>query len=160
MARAVKGPNPRAGQAMVELVVALVCLLALVLGATTLARLAHRGLRLRHDVRLEAGTGALGRATHGWVSPTQAPETRSDPFHRLNAHTRLDAYAPALVSRLPAGNYTLAARDLPLAELGLKAAAREARVPLDSAFVSLIYRKPSVLLRQEATFPAATGLWE
>ena len=145
---------------MAELVVALNCLLILVLGATTLAQLAHRGLRLRHDVRLEAGREALARATHGWVNPTQAPETRSDPFHQINAHTRLEAYAPALVSRLPAGNYTLAARDLPLAELGLKAAEREERVPLDNAFISLIYRKPTVLLRKEAVFPAATGLWK
>ena len=51
--------RPAAGQAMVELVVGIVCLLILVLGATTLARLAHRQIRLRHDVRAEAGRDAL-----------------------------------------------------------------------------------------------------
>lgn len=148
------------GQAMVELVVGIICLLILVLGATTLAQLAHRQIRLRHDVRAEAGRDALSRSTNGWVNDIQAPETRSHPLHRVNAHTRLETFSPALQSRLPSSNYTLAARDLPDAELGLDTVTREERVPLDQGFVDLIYGKDSALLRESVTFPAATGLWE
>ena len=115
---------------------------------------------LRHDVRLEAGEAALTRATAGWVDPAPAPETRSDPFHRVNAYARLDAYAPQPISRLPASNYTLAARDLPEGELGLQTETREERVPLEAAFIDLIYNKNSVLLRETAAFPAASGLWD
>ena len=152
--------RPAAGQAMVELVVGIVCLLILVLGATTLARLAHRQIRLRHDVRAEAGRDALARSTEGWVDAVQTPETRSHPLHRVNAHTRLETFSPALQSRLPASNYTLASRNLPDAELGLDTVTREERVPLDQGFVDLIYGKDSALLRESVTFPAATGLWE
>ena len=150
----------RRGQAMVELVVGIICLLILVLGATTLAQLTHRQIRLRHDVRAEAGRDALTRSTEGWVNDVQAPETRSHPLHRVNAHTRLETFSPALPSRLPSSNYTLAARDLPDAELGLDTVTREERVPLDQGFVDLIYGKDSALLRESVTFPAATGLWE
>ena len=148
------------GQAMVELVVGIICLLILVLGATTLAQLAHRQIRLRHDVRAEAGRDALTRSTDGWVDDVQTPETRSHPLHRVNAHTRLETFSPALQSRLPSSSYTLAARDLPDAELGLDTVTREERVPLDQGFVDLIYGKDSALLRESVTFPAATGLWE
>ena len=150
----------RRGQAMVELVVGIICLLVLVLGATTLAQLAHRQIRLRHDVRAEAGRDALSRSTNGWVEDVQTPETRSHPLHRINAHTRLETFSPALQSRLPASSYTLAARDLPDAELGLDTVTREERIPLDQGFVDLIYGKDSALLRESVTFPAATGLWE
>ena len=145
---------------MVELVIGIICLLALVLGATTLAQLTHRQIRLRHDVRAEAGRDALTRSTNGWVDPNQGPETRSDPFHRVNAHTRLENYAPTLASQLPSSSYTLAARDMPEAEIGHRTTAREERFPLDKAFIDLIYGKGSVLLRESTTFPAATGLWE
>ena len=150
----------RRGQAMVELVVGIICLLILVLGATTLAQLTHRQIRLRHDVRAEAGRDALTRSTEGWVNDVQTPETRSHPLHRVNAHTRLETFSPVLQSRLPSSSYTLAARDLPDAELGLDTVTREERVPLDQGFVDLIYGKDSALLRESVTFPAATGLWE
>ncbi len=153
-------PRARRGQALAELAVMLVVLIILVLGVCTLGDLALRQLRLRHDVRLEAGEAALTRATAGWVDPAPAPETRSDPFHRVNAYARLDAYAPQPISRLPASNYTLAARDLPEGELGLQTETREERVPLEAAFIDLIYDKNSVLLRETAAFPAASGLWE
>lgn len=151
--------RPRRGQAMAELAILLVVILILVLGATTLGNLSLQQLRLRHDVRLEAGIAALGRSTAGWVDPNPAPENRSDPAHRVNAYAHLEAYAPAPTSRLPASNYTLAARDLPDAELGLETETREKRVLLEDAFIDLIYNKNNVLLREEATFPAASGLW-
>ena len=91
----------RRGQAMVELVVGIICLLILVLGATTLAQLAHRQIRLRHDVRAEAGRDALTRSTEGWVNDVQAPETRSHPHHPVNAPTPRQTIAPPHQTRHP-----------------------------------------------------------
>ena len=153
-------PRPQRGQALAELTVMLVVFLILIFGVTTLGSLSLRQLRLRRDVRLEAGETALSRSTAGWVDPNPAPENRSDPFHRVNAYTRLDAYAPEPTSRLPASNYTLAARDLPEGELGLTTETREERVLLEDAFIDLIYGKGTILLREEVAFPAASGLWE
>lgn len=149
----------RRGQAMAELVVALVVILILVTGVSTIATLCLRRQSLRQTVRAEAGKDALGRSTQGWVDTTPQPETRSNPFHRLNAHTHLEEYAPAPISRLPSSNYTLSARNLPKDELGLKKATREEVITLDAAFSELIYPKGSIRLREEAAFPATDGLW-
>lgn len=145
---------------MAELTIMLVILLMLIAGVTTLGRLSVSQLRLRGEARAEAGAAALKRATAGWVEDTQNPENRSDPYHRVNAHARLEAYSPALASRLPASNYTLAARNLAEDELGMETETRRRSVPLDDLFIDLIYNKNTVLLREEVTFPATTGLWK
>lgn len=151
---------PRSGQALAELVIALVVILTLVTGVSTLATLCMRRQHLRRDIRAEAGREALGRATHGWAETTLLPESRSDPFHRINAYARLDGYSPALASRLPSSNYTLAARDLPEEELGLRSVQRDERISLDAPFAQLIYPKGSVRFREEVALPAASGLWK
>lgn len=152
-------PPERLGQALAELVIALVVLISLIIGVTTLTRLSLTQIRLRQDIRLEAGTEALTRATHGWVDPIPLPESRSAPEHRINAFTRLETFSPALTSRLPASSYTLAARDLPEQELGLRTVTETRRIPLDDAFARLFYPKGSLTLRETLTFPATSGLW-
>lgn len=149
-----------AGQALAELTVALVVLVMLVVGVSTLARLCVRQQELRRDVRARAGVEALRRSTKGWVDEPQRIETRADRFHRINSVTRLDAFSPALTSHLPASHYTLAARDMPEGELGLKETQREEVIILDAAFVNLIYGKGTVRLSESVTFPAASGLWK
>ncbi len=144
---------------MAELVVALVTILILVTGVSTLASLCQRRQSLRREVRAEAGREALTRSTQGWADTDLQPESRSAPYHRINAHTHLDEYAPALTSRLPASNYTLSSRNLPEEELGLRTVQREETVPLDDAFTRLIYPKGNLRLREEAAFPATSGLW-
>lgn len=153
------GVLSRRGQALAELVVALVVILTLVTGVSTLATLCVKRQHLRRDIRAEAGREALTRATHGWAETTPRPESRSDPFHRINAHARLEDYSPALPSRLPSSNYTLAARDLPEEELGLRTVRRDEQIPLDAPFTQLIYPKGTIRLREEIAFPATSGLW-
>lgn len=147
------------GQALAELVIALVVILTLVTGVSTLATLCVKRQSLRRDIRAEAGREALTRSTRGWVETMYLSESRSDAFHRINAHAHLETYSPSLVSRLPTSSYTLAARDLPEEELGLRRVLREERVPLDAPFIRLIYAKDDVCLREEAAFPATSGLW-
>lgn len=156
-----KGGLPsRAGQALAELVIALVVILTLVTGVSTFATLCIKRQHLRRDIRAEAGREALMRATHGWAETTPRPESRSAPFHRINAYARLDEYSPALASRLPSSNYTLAARDLPEEELGLRNVRRDEQIPLDAPFTQLIYPKGTIRLREEVAFPATSGLWD
>ncbi|MGN1325984.1 MAG: hypothetical protein ACI4YA_06570 [Candidatus Spyradenecus sp.] len=146
------------GQAIAELTICLVTLVTLILGVTLLAELSLKRLYLRRDVRLDAGTAAIDRATAGWVNDQRLPENRSNVYHRLNANTQLERFAPALPSRLPTSLYTLAARDLPEAELGLETSRREERIPLDPAISTFLYPKASVLLREELDFPALSRL--
>ncbi len=148
----------RKGQALAELTICLVIFVALILAVTMLSQLSIHQLHLRRDVRAEAGRDALTRSTQGWVSPTLQPEERSHAMHRVNAYARLDTFEPALPSHLPSSNYTLASRDMPEAELGLKTTSREELIPLDAAFTRLIYSKGSIKLSESVTFPAATGL--
>lgn len=153
--------QPRCGQAIAEFAILLMVFLLLILGITTLARLSLRQIRQRGEVRREAGVNALSRKTEGWVQATPPPpETRPHPFHRINALAHLENYTPALTSRLPTSSYTLAARDLPEAELGLEETVRSERILLDEPFIKLIYGKGSLLLRQSVTFPATSGLWQ
>lgn len=150
----------RRGQALAELVIALVVILTLVTGVSTLATLCMKRQLLRRDLRAEAGREALTRATQGWAESDPRPESRADPFHRINAYARLDEASPALTSRLPSSNYTLAARDLPEEELGLRPLLHEEVIPLDAPFTRLIYPKGTIRLREEVAFPATTGLWD
>ncbi|MGN0885403.1 MAG: hypothetical protein ACI4RT_00235 [Candidatus Spyradenecus sp.] len=150
--------SSRRGQAIAELTICLVTLVVLILGVTLLARLSLKRLTLRREVRLEAGTAALGRSTAGWVDDVRLPENRANAFHQLNAYAHLERFAPALPSRLPTSLYTLAARDLPESELGLATARREERIPLDPAISTFLYPKATILLREELTFPALSRL--
>ncbi len=151
--------HPLRGQALAELVICVVVLLALVLGVTTLSNLSLTQLHLKRDARAEAGEDALKRDTDGWIEEDPGVETRSHPMHHINAYTQLHAFAPELPSQLPASNYTLAARNRPLAELGLKTTTHEKRIPLDTPFVDLFYPKDTILLKETVTFPALNGLW-
>lgn len=148
----------RNGQALAELVIALLTLVILVIGVTALSNIAVTQLTLRREVRLEAGTAALRRATAGWSDTEHTPEHRSAPEHRINAYARLEKFSPGLPSRLPASNFTLSARDLPENELGLRETEAAETVQLDDAFISLIYGKPTLRLTEKLTFPATTGL--
>ncbi len=148
----------RSGQALAELTIFLVIFIVLILAITTLSQLSLRQLFLRRDVRAEAGQEALTRSTQGWVDDTSLPEERAHPMHRVNAFTRLDLYSPALPSRLPSSNYTLAARAMPEAELGLKTTTLQDRFTLDPTFTNLLYPKGTLLLRESTTFPATNGL--
>lgn len=151
----------RGGQAIAEFTILLMVFLLLMIGVATLARLSLRQIRLRGEVRREAGVKALSRKTEGWVqSLPPPPETRTHPFHRINALAHLENYTPALTSHLPTSSYTLAARDLPEAELGLEETVRSERILLDEPFIKLIYGKGTLLLRQSVTFPATSGLWQ
>ena len=146
------------GQAIAELTICLVTLVILILGVTLLAELSLKRLYLRRDVRLEAGTAALGRSTAGWVNDQRLPEGRANAYHQLNAYAQLERFSPVLPSRLPTSLYTLAARDRPEAELGLQTSRREERIPLDPAISTFLYPKASVLLREELDFPALSRL--
>lgn len=148
----------RAGQALAELTISLVVLIVLILGVTTLIHICLRQQTLRRDARLQAGTEALSRGTAGWSEIPLFPENRSDPFHQINARTRLEEYAPALTPLTPSSNYTLASRDMPEAEIGLKETTLSEVVTLDQPFVRLIYQKGSVRLSETTSFPALTNL--
>ena len=152
--------TPRRGQALSELIIALVALVVLILGITTLGRLCLRQELLQRDTRVKAGEAALQRSTQGWAEANPLPETRSESFHRINAFTRLDAYSPTLTSRLPMSNYTLSARTFPEDDLGLEETALQQSFLLDEGFIQWIYGKGSVTLRSAVTFPALSGLTE
>ena len=149
----------RAGQALAELTISLVVLIILILGATTLIHICLRQQTLRRDARLQAGTDALSRGTVGWSEIPLFPENRSDSFHKVNARTHLEEYAPALTPLTPSSNYTLASRDMPEAELGLKETTLSEVVTLEQPFVQLIYQKGSVNLSETTFFPALTNLY-
>ncbi|MEG2724439.1 MAG: hypothetical protein RR982_01135 [Kiritimatiellia bacterium] len=158
--RLAAGKSSRAGQALAELTIALVVLVILITGVTQVVRLCLHQQFLRREVRAESGLAALTRSTEGWADETQRAETRSDPFHRINAFAALETFHPTLTSRLPSSNYTLASRDMPEAELGIKTMTREEAMLLDPTFAALIYGREKVRLRESVTFPATTGLWE
>jgi hypothetical protein len=143
-----------------ELIIALVALVVLILGITTLGRLCLRQELLQRDTRVKAGEAALQRSTQGWAESNPLPETRSESFHRINALTRLDAYSPTLTSRLPMSNYTLSARTFPEDDLGLEETALQQHFLLDEGFIQWIYGKGSITLRSAVTFPALSGLTE
>lgn len=149
----------RRGQALAELAIALIVLVVLVVGTSALFDLGMSQVLLRRDVRAKAGEEALGRSTQGWLAAEQLPETRSDAFHRVNRYARLEEAKPALPSRLPAGNYTLAARDIAEAELGIEEARQEKEVLFDDTFARLVYPKGYVRLKESVSFPATSGLW-
>lgn len=149
----------RTGQALAELVIALLTFVILIIGVTTLTRLSLTQLTLRKTVRLEAGTKALNRSTAGWTDSDHQAEVRPATEHRLNAYTRLERYTPALLSHLPASNYTLSARNFPENELGLRETNLTKIIPLEDAFIQLIYPKSSVRLTETLSFPATDGLW-
>ena len=152
--------SARYGQALAELVIALVALVVLILGITTLGRLCLRQELLQRDTRVKAGESALQRSTQGWADAHPLPETRSESFHRINAFTRLDQYAPTLTSQLPMSNYTLSARTFPEDDLGLEETTLKQSFLLDEGFIQWIYGKGSVTLRSAVTFPALSGLAE
>ncbi len=157
--RRILASRSRKGQAFSELVICIVIILTLILGITTFANLSLTQLSLKRDARAEVGVEALSRRTDGWVENAPNEESRSHPMHQINAYTRLHAFEPVLYSKLPTSNYTLAARDIPSADLGLHTRTFSERVPLDSFLIELFYYKPDVLLSERVTFPATRGLW-
>lgn len=158
----------KSGQAMAELVIALVTIVIIIVGTTTLSHITLSQIRLRRDVRAEAGEAALKRSTVGWVDLNDSSNdsnSGSALAHRINSFNRLETFPMELSSQLPASNYTLSARNLANGELGLRTTRIQERIPLDSAFLSFIYNKPdasdsaTLLLQEEAVFPATIGLW-
>ncbi len=147
------------GQALSELVIALVVLLILITGVATFSSLCIKRQRLRRDARGEAGREALTHTTQGWVENDITEEHRMGAFHRINAFAHLEEFSPALVSRLPSSSYTLAARMDAEEELGLHTERRTETIPLDNTFTDLIYPKGNVRFDESVTFPAASGLW-
>lgn len=147
------------GQALAELTIALVVLVILISGATTLANLCMKQELLQCSARLVAGEEAKNRVGNGVAEISPMPETRSDAFHQINALTYLERYSPALSSRLPISNYTLAAHDLPETDLRLKETTFSEIYFLDQPFIDLIYGKGTVTLRASVTFPAISNIW-
>lgn len=161
------------GQAMAELVIALVVIVILVVGTATLAQLALAQIRLRRDVRAEAGQEGLNRATAGWLESENEQQNGQNQFRsaakRINEYAELNTFSPALSSRLPASNYTLQARGLPTGELGLRTTRKSAIVPIDATYTRLIHNNAPIAtdaegnsgirLNAELTYPAASGLW-
>lgn len=158
---------------MAEFVIALVVIVILIVGTTTLAQLALTQIRLRRDARAEAGQEALNRSTVGWLESEDEQQSGQNHFRtpakRINEYTKLNTFSPELDSRLPASNYTLQARGLPTGELGLRTTRKSAVVPIDAAYTSLIYDNKliatdeegnaGIRLNAEVTYPAASGLW-
>lgn len=152
-------PFGRAGQAFVELAIALIVLVILIVSATTFATISIEQLRLRRDVRAEAGIDAISRSTFWSADEPPTEETLVSPFSRLNAYARLERFSPALPSHLPSSNYTLAQRALPEKELGLRTTTRQVFVELENFFVDHVYHQTPLVLTESATFPALDGLW-
>lgn len=165
--------HAKKGQAMVELAIALITIIILISGTTTLARIALTQIRTRRDIRAEAGFAGIRRATHGNVLPGNQPEDDIVQMRtiatRINDYNRLNTYSPELRSLLPASNYTLQARALPTGELGLRTSQKSAIIPLDKIYTSFIY-KPAVTAEDEygnsairitetLVYPATDGLW-
>lgn len=165
--------HAKQGQAMAELVIALVVIVILIVGTTTLAQLALAQIRLRRDVRAEAGQAGIKRATAGWLESEDDPKNGQPQFNsianRINEYTKLNSFSPELDSRLPASNYTLQARALPTGELGLETTQKTKVYPLDPVFTTLIYSSDNlgvdengnvgIRLKSKLTYPATNGLW-
>lgn len=149
----------RKGQALAELTITLVVLVILIICCTTLAHICLKQEHLQRTIRAESGCQALTRTSEGW-SAEPSEEQRATPFHRINAITHLEQYAPALPSRLPMSNYTLATGTFPEAELNSKTHRRNEIIFLDPAFSKLLYPKERIILSAEVTFPATSGIWE
>ena len=146
-----------AGQAMVELVICIVIILMLLMGAAFFAKVSHHQILLRRNVRYEAGVKAIMRRPTRVEDGELRMDIRTDPYHRLNAFTRLDTYSPVLPSHLPASNYTLAMRDLPEEELAFQESLATEEVNLESALTRLIYSKGKIRLAERLAFPALQG---
>lgn len=151
--------RPRAGQALFELAIGLIVFVALILSAITFAQLSLKQLRMRRDVRLEAGTAALTRSTEGWVDEETSESSTASTFAKINAINDLSAVELPFASTLSSSAYTLAARNLAVGELGLQTSSRSEIVPLDEVFMKLIYSKGNVRFSETLTFPATSGLW-
>lgn len=158
----------KSGQAMVELVIALITLAVIIIGTTTFAQLALNQLYLRRDARADAGKAALNRSTAGWIDLDKEITSPTSTAHKINAFARLEEYSPALTTRLPASNYTLHARSNPIGELGLRTTVKQKTVPLDQSFVSFIYATSSqsgsdnggtIRLKEKIVYPATDDLW-
>ncbi len=153
--------SAKRGQSLAELVIGLLVLIILISGVTTLATLSLQRLKLREEVRREAGKEALARAVRGQITELPAfPEARSHTLHRINAHTQLEAASPALLPLTPMTAYTLAAHDLPDSLHGHETEEQSRTITLGNAFIELIYGKGTVRLRESVTFPATNGLWK
>lgn len=148
------------GQALAELVILIIVLVTLITGVTTIAQICLKQEYLQRDLRLQAGESALQRATIGWITQSNGPETRADTFHQINALTRLSDYTPALHSNLPMSHYTLEARNIPDGDLGLIETKLSRSYFLDKAFIQLIYGKGSVTFSSQLTFPSTSGIWK
>lgn len=161
--------HKKSGQAMAELVIALVTLVIIIVGTTAFAQIALSRIYLRRDIRASAGQAAITRSTAGWVEPEKELETSTSTAHKINDFNRLDSFHPELVSRLPASNYTLHSRNYAIGELGLRTTEQQKTVPLDRSFVSLIYSTSSqaganedginLHLREKIVYPATDDLW-
>jgi hypothetical protein len=150
----------RKGQAMVEFVICLIVLITLISGVTTLATICLQEERLHRDLRCKVGESALTRSTAGWVDSSPESEARSNPFHNINAYTKLENYQPALESKLPMSSYTLRTRTFADGDLGLEETEASETVLLNDAFIDWVYGKGTLTISERLTFPATRGIWQ
>lgn len=152
--------GPRTGQALFELAITLIVFVALVIAACTFTDLSLTQLRLRRDVRAEAGQDALGRTEGGLVALPGLLRTDPEVLNEINAVNALGTTPLPFASTLSSSAYTLQAAQDPTDSLALKSFSQSKLLPLqDDLFIRLIYSKGNVRFTESVTFPAATGLW-
>lgn len=141
------------GQAMTELIIALLTIVMILTSAVQLVTIAREQLHARIEIRSERGCAAISSDA---ILPS-LPDP-SDASHFAYLARTIDTPETASAFSSTSSQLPLSAFEIPSAKvIGFTQQEKEHHIVLDDFFAKYVYGKPSFLIREAIYYPSLGG---